>query len=91
LFGFNIGSAKEQVLSADTKMSSTRADALQRDLLERVEMFAEDFSKLAGVKLTVSLIETDITPQNENADKEDPKTDTQSTTSGTLAKIGGAN
>jgi hypothetical protein len=89
LFGFNIGSAKEQVLSADTKMSSTRADALQRDLLERVELFAEDFSKLSGTKITVSLIKNDIEPQNENADKENPSTDTRDTVNKTIEKNGG--
>jgi hypothetical protein len=84
LFGFNIGSAKEQVLSADTKMSGTRAEALQQDLLERIEMFAEDFSKLAGTTVTVALKEVDITPENENADKEDPTSETGSTIGKTI-------
>jgi hypothetical protein len=68
-------------------MSGTRADALQKDLLERVEMFAEDFSRLAATKVTVTLVKPDITPENENADKENPETKTGSTTSGTLRGI----
>jgi hypothetical protein len=90
LFGFNIGSAKEQVLSADTKMSSSRAAALQQDLLERIELFAEEFSKLAGHTVKVELKEIDITPQNENADKDEPTTDTRSTIGSQLEKNGGS-
>jgi hypothetical protein len=84
LFGFNIGSAKEQVLSADTKMSGSRADALQQDLLERIELFAEDFGRLAGTTVTVTLNEVDTDPQNENADSENPTSETGSTVSKTI-------
>jgi hypothetical protein len=91
LFGFQIGSAKEQVLSADTKMAGARAEALQRDLVDRINLFAESFSKLSGKTVTVSLIEKDLEPENENADTEEPVSENESTKSHTLEKLGGAN
>lgn len=64
LFGIPITNSKNQSLSSDSSLSASQGDCIAREHDRRIEQF----HKALGIEFNVE--EIDLTPQNENADKE---------------------
>jgi hypothetical protein len=71
--------AKGQTLTADSNLGNQQALSIQYLRFLRIKAFIEKISELTGVAMSMEeyvIDEEQQEPENENADKENPSTDT---------------